>query len=232
MLKPDVIVVQPTHCDFPLFRYHLQKYRNYYNKIMVSFHEGHHSRNYTSFMTQALEAIEVTCLGVIATQTDWRHDCIHAALPHTESNNILFLEQDVIMHENFEPALKKIGKLDDCVVGFGCKTGRLHPAFLFVPRKTVTANTYFGTGEGFDHFGAFTAELINSDIKFIDLEEIVPSESWEHLQGLTNNYSILNSGGVPNWQLERFIEYNKRILQLEIEVDPGFLELIKKGANL
>jgi hypothetical protein len=241
MLKPDVIVTQPLHCDFPLFRYQLHIYRKYYNKIIVVFHEGHVGYNYKDFFTRVLSADDVICVDPPATshETDWRHNCIHAALPHVISENILFLEQDFIMYDNFEKCLLTLTETTNTIIGEVLSSDRLHPAFLFVPRYLVTDQSNFASdvhvhpnAPTHDHFGAFTEAILNSDVPFKDLTEIAEPESWLHLSGLTNNYYILATGGIINYNPEEFKKYNERILQLEIEMEPKFLELIKKGANL
>tara|TARA_R110002051_G_scaffold165473_3_gene236310 strand:+ start:457 stop:1293 length:837 start_codon:yes stop_codon:yes gene_type:complete len=278
MLKPDVILTQPLHCDFPLFRHQLHKYRKYYNKIIVSFHEGNVGYDYRDFLTRVLSADDVICVDppIPTGDIDWRHNCIHAALnvdphqtpqgidmnaePHVISENILFLEQDFIMYDDFEKCLQTLTETSDTIIGEilgasgdycgtpGCNgtPGRLHPAFLFVPRYLVTEQSDFGADIGpkatHDHFGAFANVILKSDVPFKDLTEIAVPESWLHLAGLTHNYTILNARNMGDghrgstngifYRPEEFKEYNERNLQLEIEMEPKFLELIKRGANI
>lgn len=234
MSKPDVIVVQPSNVDFPLFRYQIRKYREYYNKVIIVFSESFGAKyNFTGAIKFFMGQDNITFIDSIVGGGDWRHNSVQAARKCIESENVLFLEQDFIMESGFERLLSLLNRTTDTIVGFKCPTGRLHPAFLFVPSKLITEKSNFAPNTPeHDHFGAFSESIMATDTPYKDLDTLIHPDEWEHLQGLTSNYDLLINGSSPSYKVNRFKEYNKRVLATDIDISEAFEEIIKKGVNL
>ena len=94
---------------------------------------------------------------------------------------------------------------------------RLHPACLFVRRSAVNATArYFGTVP-VDHFGAFTDEL-----KTI---YVLPAFLYEHLQGLSQNHWLIDSGQeAGRFKMGRFNQYLRDCLNVSVPLDSDWAE--------
>jgi len=235
MIKPDIIVTQPTHVDFPLFRYQIRQYRHLYNNVIVHFSQHHGKPDVSKFIEQAMGHDNVICVKhQPPSAKDWRDVAVKGCLRYVSSSHILFLEQDFIIKNPL--LLDFVFSNNDKTIGFREPgSDRLHPAFLFITKDKLwkTSRDFGANAPEWDHFGKISKEL--EDINEVPL--LLPNTGfktptdWEHIAGLTHNYSMVVKKQSPNYQPERFREYNRELLSLDIEQCPEFLSIIRKAAK-
>lgn len=232
MIKPDVIAVNPTHIDFPMFRYQIRQYRNLYNKVIIVFSEHYTGQNLQQSIQQAMQQDQITFLNPCnPTGRDWRDAAVHNALQYSDASHVLFLEQDFIINSShlLEEAFKQ-----SSTVGFKeTDLPRLHPAFLFMSRDNLnkTSCNFAANPPHWDHFGQIEVDLKLLNCPIAELEEMnfTSPDDWEHLAGLVHNYTLLINNQPVTYHLERFQEYNKEVLSLDIETVQEFINIINKA---
>lgn len=230
----DAIIIQPAHVDFPLFRSYIKQYRDLFANVIVYISNSNRALNLTSFLKSDLSKHGVTVIDNAANWAghDWRSTGTNLCLSKSTADRVLFLEQDVIFKDdNFLPAALSV----DCdILGFKDdheRQGRLHPAFLVVSRSLInkTSCSFSASPPKYDHFGLFSEELeAQCEPKYI--QDVVGS-NWEHLAGLTHNYSLIMDGHSPCYMIDRFAEYNKMLLELDIDHSPEFIKIIESAAR-
>lgn len=232
MIKPDVIAINAVHVDFPMFRYQIRQYRHLYNDVIIGFSNHHRSMYLKGFIKEAMKNDHCTFVNDIKNLEgkDWRDVAVNNCLEKSTSSHVLFLEQDFIIHN---PEVLKFALSDlDKTVGFREeKLDRLHPAFLLVSREKLekTSKDFSAKPPDWDHFGKLWIDLESQGEKPVLLEDtqFQSPQDWEHMAGMTHNYSLLTEGQPPNYRVERFREYNKELLNLDIEQSPEFLRYIR-----
>ena len=238
LMKPDVIVSQPDSVDFPLWRETMSKNREFFGKILVSICRTYSSLQMQRFFQEELAKIgaEVFLAQLPANGQDWRDLSVNQCLKHITSNRVLFLEQDFLFNdERFLPTA--LGCASP-ILGFkevAARTGRFHPAFLLVDADLVkkTSRDFGVVPDKYDHFWTFSKELeeLATPAYLQDLGLTQP-EHWEHLAGLTSNYSLLLYGGKPNHNVKRFAEYNKKILECSSKQHVEFERIVRRAAAI
>lgn len=240
MIKPDIILTQPTDIDSPYFRNHIRHNRDLYNEIYICFSEHYFGETkYMSFIQDSMHRDRVTfflpqpCNHGIE---DWRNIAVKKCLEHSKAEYVLFLEQDFIIRNN--SFLSSVLNTNPEVLGFiEDSTKRIHPAFFLVQRSILnkTSCNFAAQPPDWDHFGAVGDELKLST-KVTTLEDLGFNNpiDWEHISGLTYNYCLLmrNQDTQVQHKRESFIKYNKDCLKLRIEQHPEFLKLMSKAAFL
>jgi len=239
MIKPDVITTWPIHCDYPGFRWWIRQNRSMFDNVFVTMSHHGFPIDSTSFLIEETKQDNITVFPIVPRtgQDDWRHVAIHKALEHSTNNWVLFIEQDFLFHN---PTFLETVLSQEQDVGVGFKEGdpssRYHPAFLLIKRSVLdTTSLNFAAGNGFDHFGQITEDLIKADISLHELERdfsFVQPRDWEHLAGFSQNYHLILVGQIPNFKLERFVEYNKYLLTLPVNHWSKFLPMINKAVSL
>ena len=233
-MKPDIICTQPSHVDFPMWRYYLEKHKDCFNEIFVGFSNAHRKLNLLQFELDELTKIGVKVVTDMSylPQHDWRSSAINKCLAQSRSDRVLFLEQDFIAFS--EDFWKEVTERPEPLVGFKEskeRQGRLHPAFMLVNRDLLnkTSLQFSAMPPQFDHFGKISEEL-EAQVAPVYLEDLFPNQ-WEHLAGLTHNYSLIMDGGVPNHNVPRFGAYNRDLLKLPVSQSPQFHGVILNAAN-
>lgn len=231
MIKPDIVVVNPIHIDFPSFRYHISHNRDLYGKVLVVFSQHHKGRDISKAICKMMKDLRVSHFAPSHYHhEDWRTSAIRQALPHTESDYILFAEQDFLIHN--KEMLKDILSNPSPLVGFyESNQVRLHPAWLLVKRDLVLSTSLdFSPGEGYDHFGKFYLELLKLGVtpKLLEDYGYASPKDWEHLAGLVHNYDLIMQNLPPNHRVERFIQYNRDQLTLPIVQSARFIIVMQK----
>lgn len=239
MSKPDVIVVQPVHVDFPLFRYNLKRYRKYFGTIYLGMSRHHEKDDYTDFYThEVAEDLGNTVIFETENQLvgDWRSNVVNQALKLSTSERVLFLEQDFLPRDarifevTSDPAL-------DYNTFLYNENGRIHPAFCITDKSLVemTSKDFAARPPLYDHFGRFYKELMEIS-RYIELHDLglFRSEDFFHMAGLTNNYQRVREG-VELYKPSEFLTYNRLCLKLPVRQDPefkGLMEYIDKNYPL
>lgn len=233
MVKPDIICTQPSHVDFPMWRYYLEKYKDYFGEIWVALSNAHRHTNLLQFEFDELRRIGVSVITDMSyiPGHDWRSSAVNKCLAQSKANRVLFLEQDFVIADDkfwediFINPAPLIGFKEDHT-----RIGRLHPAFLLTNRDLLNKTSLqFSAIPSHDHFGKVSEEL-EAQVAPLYLEDLAPGR-WEHLAGLTHNYSLIMDGGQPNHSVERFVQYNQQILTLPVIQSPQFVVILNKAAK-
>lgn len=223
MIRPDVLVSWPDHVDYPLFRYQLDKYRDYFHNVIICFTPGIKDRNVEDFVRKVVP----TAIFVKPTRVypDWRQSAIMALLQKSNAGWILFMEQDFIVKDKsfYENVLNHSKALQF----IGYKEGeRIHPAFSLIKTELLylTQRDFSAyPDKGLDHFGTFFGEL-EGLTKFTDIREIglKDREDFLHLAGLTQNYHCFRENQ-PFFKPDEFLTYNHYIQKLNVPQDQTFM---------
>lgn len=209
MKSCDLIVTQPNNVFFPLWTKWLIKNSYRFSKIFIAIHQKNiDGYNFSNLIKSLLKPVSnVVFVEDINPMdgSDWRNIAVNKCLELSKSEVVWFAEQDFFIFEaesffeNVETALE--GNYG--VVGYW-QGERLHPACLFAFRTVIdTTRKDFSAAE-VDHFYRFTKDL--KDVPIFNLESI--SEQWFHMNGLTSNYTLVELGQKPNYDLGNFIIYN------------------------
>lgn len=235
MVKPDVITTNPYGIDSPYFRWLMKEYKPLFGKVINGYYNDQREDDYSGFWRIAMpDAVHVD-IGLVKGR-DWRDDTVNACLEKSDSEWVLFIEQDVVILEEgwLEGLLEKAEDYD--VVGYGdmypwSEDVRLHPAFILVRREFIEKTQKdFGAypEKNRDHFSIFTEDLFKIEgIRYLD---IGPDEdkNFEHLKGTYSNYMLVQAGNQPNYDPDRFRKFVEMTLPLDIPWDPRFREWSKK----
>jgi len=232
MTRPDLVVVAPDHVDYPLWRSFLRENRSSFGNVIVSFSPSNRNYSLVHFVRQAMQHDDIIFTSSAGLTGDWRDAAIRAALACVSSDHILFMEQDFLVWNT--RLLASILATDLPAIGF-CEGSRWHPGFMCLKKDLLALTCMdFGAGDGFDHFGKITRDLLQR-ISFVSLEQLGFSspKDWEHLAGLTNNYDRLLMGSVDTISSPaRFALYNQQALALKIEQSPFFLQILQQAGRL
>lgn len=227
MIKPDVLVTQPTQVDFPLFRYNMKRYREYFNKVVISLFKGAGDPDYTAFFKWSMKDL-ATITTTPDLPGDWRNNSVNEMLQNfITSDYILFLEQDFLIRDRRLLEVVLNGVMDYNTILYD-EGGRTHPAFALVPTELVrqTSMDFSANPQsGYDHFGKFFRELQTTasagDLRDLGLEE---GKDFYHMAGLTNNYQCVVENR-PLYKELDFLCYNHFTRLLPIDQPQGFKEI-------
>jgi len=227
MIKPDCIIAQPKHVDYPLFRYNIRRYREYFNKVFIAFTQDTMPEpHYAEFSVQNFP--DVTFIAPPKEIGDWRSVAVRDVLHNfVKSSKILFLEQDFLMKDErlLEVVLNQVG----VPFTYYEEGGRAHPAFALVDTDLVmkTSLDFSANPPVYDHFGLFFKEIkaMNVGVNIEDLD-LLPDVDFTHIAGLTQNYyCYLNEQ--PLYRPNRFLTYNHLSIKLPVPQHPEWMRMMK-----
>lgn len=214
MIKPTVILTWPIHIDFPLFRYNLERFKDYFENVVITFSNINQQESYRSYIVKDLPF--ATFVGNTGDKKDWRDDAVNLALDKAPSASwYLFMEQDFLIRDVrfFEVVLNTPHEYN--FVYFKEDT-RIHPGFVLVNGDLVrkTSRDFAANPPAWDHFGKFFRELGDLtegvDIETLGLRAKV---DYYHLAGLTQNYACFKNNQ-PFYKPDEFLTYNMETLEL------------------
>lgn len=238
-MTPDVIVSWPRNCDYPLWRQYIHDERAQFAEVIVVFTETNQGEDYRNFVTDAMAQDEVTFLQSppVLGGEDWRNISVNHALAASQSAWVLFTEQDFIIknpkyfwNKINEEALR-YGVVRDGVqpeykdaVGF-VDGQRLHPAFLLVPREEIerTKKNFGIVPNRLDHFALFSRDLIYNGVTILELDghlHLEEGESWQHLNGLSHNHTLMEMGQEITYHPIEFRNYLWQSLGVTVGLHP------------
>lgn len=227
MVKPDVITVNPYGMDSPYFRSFVKTNKQFLGKIINGYYNDHRQYNFLDFWKSSMSDAVHVDVGEI-TDRDWRNQTVNACLKESTADWALFIEQDFVLTTEFLDKVLDAASYVD-VVGYGdmgewSEDVRLHPAFLMV-RRTFIEKTQKDFGaypeKNRDHFAVFTEDLFKLKPRFLNIDNM---GGWEHLKGTYSNYMLVLEGKEPNYEPERFREYVRMTLELDVPWDERFKE--------
>ena len=233
MIKPDVIVCWPRNCDYPLWRQFIHDNRDRFNLIIIVFTETHQGLDYRQFVREAMQSDYV--LFIEADQPrgkdeDWRNLAINQAL--LQSYNapwIWFTEQDFFIKDDFWECWNNLQTLG-CEVMATYDGTRMHPCNILIKREALMNRSRRNFGivpDISDHFSIFQKSLEENNVMI----GIMPSDTYEHLNGLSHNLTLIYNGQEPVWAVERFKEYLRSSLEVSVPQDSRYISLVSAYLN-
>lgn len=223
----DVILTWPKNCDYPLWRQFMRDNRNRFNNVYIMFHQTNALHDFRPFVFNAMAKDNICFRDFQYTASnDWRNAAINQALEYSQSEWVWFTEQDFIIDEpdKFWEEVEKASNNND-FIGVDV-SGRWHPCCMFVKRSIVnkTKKNFAVIPEREDHFGRFQKNLEDLSIKkhFINT-------GWRHLNGLSQNFYLFETGQIPNYNPAIFYGYLKDSLNVNVPIDSIYSELLKNA---
>lgn len=227
--KIDAVLCHPTHLDYPLFRKYIRENRKRFNKIIVVFTDmAIRDPNYKNYVQEALKDDKITFLDCIRAESgeDWRNKAVNMALTVSDSEWVFFWEQDFIPVPEF---WREVGGLMQRTEVFGrYQEGRLHPCCLFIKRELLdkTSKDFSAyPDKGMDHFGMIQKWLDSKNV----ICGVIFSQYGHHMNGLSQNLHMLQTGEEPNYNPPEFRKYVRDCLEEDMPPDMRtlFLEYLK-----
>lgn len=228
----DLIISWPLHLDYPLFRKMIKENRNFFNKVIVVFTDMNvRDPNYKTYVQQAMTEDKITFMDCLPTEAneDWRNKAVNMALSISNSEWIYFTEQDFLPVPEF---WREIGGLMARTDVFGrFQKERLHPCCLFIKRELLnkTSKDFSANGDKeYDHFGLIQKWLDKQDI----IIGVIREKLGHHMNGLSQNLHLLQTGSEPNHAPPEFKQYVKDCLKEDLPPDMKTLFLFYLGEEL
>lgn len=206
--KPDVLITWPSGCDYPLCRFQIQTFRSYFEKVIISTYD-HGTPDFREFLKTAMKKTSFIDVGY--DDAHWREKCVLAGLEETESEWILFTEQDFFWKGDhfLETVLAETVNSD--IIGIR-QGNRLHPCFLLVKRSILdkTTKDFSVQGQDRDHFQKVSEELLKIG-SFKDIRDLGMFEGidWYHFSSMTWNLFRIKDGDIKEFhEPAEFLVYN------------------------
>lgn len=240
MSKIDVISQICVFVDYPLYRQLIKKYRNKFNKVILYPSRHHGVVDLEEYLKQTLPETWITSHTIDWTTPgiDWRQAETEPCLEQSDSEWILFLEQDFFCDDwdKLWVDVEKAMETSDAI-GWWNETHfpYLHPCFFLVKREALdkTKKDFRAHPEinGGDHFAMITHDLIENGAKITKLQDLgwTDPEHAMHLGGLTYPYQNFKGDetiiGVK--YPEALATYNELLIE-NWETTPEFQDLAIK----
>lgn len=227
MIKPDIIVCWPRNNDYPIWREFIHNNRSRFNEIIIVFTETNYGDDYRDFVRSAMfnDAVQFVDILNIPSGQDWRDVSVNAALMHSyNAEYIWFTEQDFFPKEGFWDFIEKaFAEGNDIVATYDAT--RMHPCNIMITRYALTWQTRKDFGivpDKIDHFGVFQRAAESMGAKIAK----VPENLYEHLNGLSHNFSLIERGELPNYHAERFNQYLRDCLSVGVPLCDRWVLLV------
>lgn len=230
MKSTDVIVTWPDNCDYPLWRKFIRNNRQLFNEVVIVFTKTNQGTDYRNFVRSVMQSEHIHFIDnyILPPGRDWRDYAVNRALMYSYNAEwIWFTEQDFTI-TNIDRFFRHVGDTQ-YILGtkvIGVKQGaRLHPCCLFIERKKLEkTRKNFGIDPGrLDHFG-----LIQEDLEALRSPIYTLENDFMHYNGLSHNYRLIEQGEAPNYEPEKFIDYLKQCVEVDVEKDPRFMDVITR----
>jgi hypothetical protein len=231
----DLIAVQASNVDFPLWRDFIHTHRDYFNKVVVVFMNPNEGDDYREFIKTAMAGDDITFMDSrpLTSGEDWRNVAVNQALDVCPSNWVWFTEQDFFVVSAAFWALIARLMLDRDAIGYKDGATRLHPSCLFVKRYFIdkTHRDFGIVPDRLDHFARFftSLRLSGANIGLIE-PSYNGTEIWYHMNGLSHNLTLLRRGELVTYKPDEFLGYLQLCLQQE-NLDPRFKAMAEAGVT-
>ena len=200
-MKPDLLVCWIKHCDYPIFRQFLKKYRNFFGKAIIYWSEHHRHMYYDKFIEEDLKDFNITFLQNIEYKygiEDWRNIATNEMLKYSDSEWVCSIEQDWFC-KDWDIFFKWIETYKDLADLFGwmnlTTNPYIHPACFFIKKELLnkTSKDFSPHPEivGSDHFAQITydANKLEARVRNLPLNmNVEPNADCFHLGGVNQNY--------------------------------------------
>ena len=218
MIKPDLLCVWPKDTDFPLFRYNLERFKQYFNEVHIAINDNGTDEDYTQFLISVLPTVHFKSTPRGGGSIDWRNIAVNTLLEKSQADHVLFIEPDFLIRDDrFFEVLLNVSDYDFIYYD---EQERIHPACALLPRHIIerTSKDFSARPPAYDHFGLFFQEasrITNSaDLETIGLHD---KEDYLHIAGVTQSYHAK-----PFHKPNQFLTYNRLCLDLPIALNNEF----------
>ena len=212
----DIVFTHPDNVLFPIWMNWINDHRKEFNRILVSIHKKHiDGWDFTPEIKTWAKTCDVDIFEPEVNHSiDWRNLSVNHCLDNSSSEWILFLEGDFFV-KNIEKLFKdfELHIPHHKIAGYAQGT-RLHPSFLLVDREIINKTSRDFSPIETDHFGKFSREILKEVGDYYDLD-MLHNGSWFHMNGLTQNYTLVQLGEKPNHDIPSFMLYNITSLDLK-----------------
>ncbi len=224
MIRPDLICVWPDTIDFPLFREWVHKERARFSKVIIVFTETNWPfTNLTNWIQETMKQDDVSfVMNDPVENRDWRDVATKKGLTISDSEWVFFTEPDFFPQPGFWSFSQSLMNTYRAV---GVKQGeRLHPCCLFLSRALLSEihKDFSANPPEYDHFGFIQKELKDQYVGTI------PPMFWQHMNGLSHNMFLLQSGEKPVYMPKEFRKYLQKCLLIDLPLHEGFIKTIKE----
>lgn len=212
-MKVDLLAAWPRNCDYPLWRQFVHQNRTRFEKVIIVFTETYSGHDYREFVIEAMknDTVEIVQSLPPTGDNDWRDMAVNLGLNRVVSEWVWFTEQDFYPSPQF---WDEVAQAEKSFKVLTIKEGsRLHPACIFVPMDLVlkTRRRFGITVNLHDHFFHFFTDLKLLTASFF----ILDPERYRHMNGLSHNWSLLESGGKITYKPEEFTRYLLDCLKID-----------------
>lgn len=237
-MRPDLLITWIRHTDYPIFRYILRKYRDFFGEVFIYFSEHYRDIYFDDFLKEAMAKDRVTFIEpqpIDHGLEDWRNKATNIMLDASKSEWVCSVEQDWFC-KDWDLVLNKIEEKskDYDLLGWAGKSGAknfyIHPAFFFISRELLERSRRdFSAKEGEDHFGHITRDVEALGSPIYDLESeldcvVKPEADCFHLGGVNQNYLASHDRKYAFHRWEPFSVYNYWCRKTDVEQSPKFTE--------
>lgn len=248
-MKPDLIICWLKHNDYPIFRTTLQKYRDFFEKVIIYWSEHNRFPYYDHFIHDAMKDLDITFLDPTFTNwsegEDWRNHATNEMLKYNTSEWVCSVEQDWFSKDwdrLLSVTQEAMNKSD--MTGWMNPTVKpyIHPGYWFIKRDLLekTGRDFNPHSEinGADHFAMITWKAQELGAKVLPIQElgiqtdIISPEQTDafHLGGVNQNYLDFHFR-FKNNQLHRtniFTVYNYWSMKAQVIQSPNFVKKMQE----
>ena len=231
-MKPDVLITWPSGCDYPLCRFQLSAFKDFFNKVIITFYD-HGTPDFRGFLRSKYP--EWVFLESPENSVAWRERAVNLGLDESKSDWVLFSEQDFFWKDDqFLHQVISATKLYD-IIGIN-QGSRLHPCFLLTKRSLIdkTSRDFSVKGANLDHFSQFSKEILELG-KFVDLKDLnlFSGRDWYHFSSLTwNLFRVKDLTPHEFHYLADFLVYNAYSRTARVPQDPRWVAFTHMAESL
>lgn len=238
-MKPDLLTVWPRHTDFSLWRQFIRDNRDHFAKVIIVFSNMKTEGDFRQFIQDAMAQDRITFVenDEVPGHRDWRDVAVNKGLKYSDAEWIWFTEEDFFPKEGFwDDVDKSVDFFKHQVFGV-FQEGRLHPCCIFIKRSLLDqTNKNFGVvRDQLDHFGLIQQDLRDMHIPIgilpNDPDYVKGSPHYHHMNGLSQNMHMLQTGQEPNYSPKEFKEYCKKCLEVSVLMNEDIKGLLEWYLN-
>jgi hypothetical protein len=241
MIHPDLVLTAIKHCDYPIFRATLKKYRDFFGKIIVFFNENNRWPYFDHFIHSEMadlgNIVFIDQVEIDWGTQDWRNVSTNEMLKYSSSEWVCSVEQDWFS-QDWDELLSITSKAMEThdLVGWDAQVGDsfyIHPAYWFIKRSILEkTNKDFSARNGLDHFGWITRDVEGLGGRIFGLEKdgelncnVDPSAHSFHLGGVNQNYLNWDNPLHVFHRAEAFMIYNYWCRKAKVGQSTKFLDI-------
>jgi hypothetical protein len=224
----DVIVSWPRSCDYPKWRQFIRDNRTRFNEILIAFTETNQGIDYREFIKNAMfhDYIQFGDAPIPKGNEDWRNLAINAMLLHSYNAPwVWFTEQDFYPLPGFWEEVQRLENEKYKVIAT-YQGNRMHPCCIFITQEvlSMTKKDFSVIPDKADHFSKIQQDIERANIPI----GIINPTTYYHLNGLSQNMSLLTRDEQPNYEYDKFVEWLHDCLMVTVPIDKRFIDFADK----